>query len=110
MKFGQLLENNKKNIFPQESCRKCGRETSSRPFCFFEKTLNGLKANGLELSFNIRARAIGRALPLPPTPPPPPPPHFLPCKKNKNGIFFHYIALFQVLTALLFYDVVSIYN
>ena len=62
MKFGQLLENNKKNIFPQESCRKCGRGTSSRPFCFFEKTLNGLKANGLELSFNIRARAIGREM------------------------------------------------
>ena len=33
-------------------------------------------------------------------------PTFLPCKKNKNDIFFHYIALFQVLTALLFYDVV----
>ena len=32
MKFGQLIEYNGRNIFLQKSCRKWGRETSSRPF------------------------------------------------------------------------------
>ena len=31
MKFSQVIEYNKKNIFLQKSCRKLGRETSSRP-------------------------------------------------------------------------------
>ena len=31
MKFGQLIEYNKRNIFLQKLCRKWGRETSSRP-------------------------------------------------------------------------------
>ena len=30
MKFGQVLEYNKKNTFPQKSCRKRGRETIFR--------------------------------------------------------------------------------
>ena len=39
MKFGQLIEHNNRNIFLQKSCRKWGRETSSRPlFNFFNKT------------------------------------------------------------------------
>ena len=39
MKLGQLIEHNKRNIFLQKSCRKLGRETSSRPlFNFFYKT------------------------------------------------------------------------
>ena len=54
MKFGQLIEYNKINIFLPKLCRKCGRETSSRLlFVFFEKASNELKASGLELSFDI---------------------------------------------------------
>ena len=37
MKFGQFIEYNKRNIFLQKSCRKCGRGTSSRRFCFLKK-------------------------------------------------------------------------
>ena len=33
MKFGQLIEYNMGNIFLEKSFTKCGRETSSRPFC-----------------------------------------------------------------------------
>ena len=35
MKFGQLIKYNKRNIFLQKSCRKWGRETSSRPLFVF---------------------------------------------------------------------------
>ena len=35
MKFGQFIEYDKKNIFLQTSCRKWGRETSSRPTFVF---------------------------------------------------------------------------
>ena len=35
MKFGQLIEYNKRNIFLQKLCRKWGRETSSRPLFIF---------------------------------------------------------------------------
>ena len=31
MKFGQLMEYNKTNFFLEKICRKCGKETSSRP-------------------------------------------------------------------------------
>ena len=40
MKFGEVIEYNKKNIFLQKLCGKWGRETSSRPLLiFFEKSL-----------------------------------------------------------------------
>ena len=32
MRFGQLIEDNKKNIFPEKSYAKFGGETSTRPF------------------------------------------------------------------------------
>ena len=35
MKFGQLIEYNKRNIFLQKLCRKWGKETSSRPLFIF---------------------------------------------------------------------------
>ena len=35
MKLGQLKEHNKKNIFPQKLCEKCGVETSPRPLFIF---------------------------------------------------------------------------
>ena len=39
MKFGQLIEYNKRNIFLQKLCGKWGRETSSRPLFIFKKSL-----------------------------------------------------------------------
>ena len=53
MRFGQVIEYNQRNIFLPETCRKWGRETSSRLFLFFEKALYKVKAKGLQLSFNI---------------------------------------------------------
>ena len=35
MKFGQLIEYNRKNIFLQKLCRKLAKETSSRPLSLF---------------------------------------------------------------------------
>ena len=37
MKFGQLIEYDMNDIFPQKSYTECGRETSPRPF--FEKLI-----------------------------------------------------------------------
>ena len=37
MKFGQLTEYNKRNIFLQKLCEKWGSETSSRPLFFLKK-------------------------------------------------------------------------
>ena len=39
MKFGQLIEYNKRNIFLQKLCGKWSRETSSRPLFIFLKSL-----------------------------------------------------------------------
>ena len=39
IKFGQLIERNKVNIFLQKLCGKWGRETSARPLCIFLKSL-----------------------------------------------------------------------
>ena len=33
MKFGQLIENNMRNIFLEKSYSKCSGETASRTFC-----------------------------------------------------------------------------
>ena len=49
----QLIEDCKKNIFLQKSCRKWGRETSFRPLFVFEIAFSEVKAFGLQLSFNI---------------------------------------------------------
>ena len=38
MKFGQLIEHNKRNIFPQKLCGKWGRETSPKPLFIFLKS------------------------------------------------------------------------
>ena len=37
MKFGQLIECNKRNVFLQKLYRKRGKETSIRPFFIFKK-------------------------------------------------------------------------
>ena len=39
MKFGQLIEYDKRNIFLQKFCGKWGKETSSRPLFIFLKKL-----------------------------------------------------------------------
>ena len=39
IKFGQLIEHNKRNTFLQESCRKWGKETSSRLLFGFYKNV-----------------------------------------------------------------------
>ena len=57
MTFGQLVEYNIRNIFLPNSWRKWFSQTSSRP-CFFKKTLYKVKANILQLSFNIFLHAI----------------------------------------------------
>ena len=38
MKFGQLIGYNKRNTFLQNKCRKCNRETNSRPLFVFLKS------------------------------------------------------------------------
>ena len=52
MKFGQFIEYNGRSIFLKKSCRKRGRETSSRPLFDFEKA-RGVKARGMRLSVKI---------------------------------------------------------
>ena len=37
MKFGQLTENNKRNIFTLKLCRRYGREAGFRPIFVFQK-------------------------------------------------------------------------
>ena len=32
MELGQSIERNMRNVFLEKTCRKCGRETSPRPF------------------------------------------------------------------------------
>ena len=39
MKFSQLIESNKRNIFLQKLCEKWGKETISRPLFIFLKRL-----------------------------------------------------------------------
>ena len=44
MKF-QLVKHSMKNIFLQKSCRKWGRESSSRPVLIFKKSLFKVNAS-----------------------------------------------------------------
>ena len=57
MKFGELIEYNKRNIFLQKLCGKWGRETSSRPFFIYLESLIWGKSKwsasmALNLSYN----------------------------------------------------------
>ena len=52
IKFGQLIEYNKRNIFLHILHRKWSKENSSRPFFVFKKAYYEVKASGL-LNFNI---------------------------------------------------------
>ena len=54
MKFSQLIEYNKRNIFLGKSCRK--KEIGGLVpdlFLIFKKALYEVKASGLQLRFNI---------------------------------------------------------
>ena len=53
MKFGQLVEYNKRNTLLQKSCRKWGKKTSPRPLFVFKKALCEVKASGPQLGFTI---------------------------------------------------------
>ena len=53
LKFGQVKEYNKRNIFLQISCTKWGRETSSRPLLFYKKTFYEVNASILRLFQSI---------------------------------------------------------
>ena len=52
MKFGQLKEYIKINIFLQRSCRKRDRELVPGLFLFLEKALYEVKVSSLQLSVN----------------------------------------------------------
>ena len=53
MKFGQLIEYNKRNIFLQKLRRTEAGRLVRDPSLFFKKASNEVKAVGLQLSFNI---------------------------------------------------------
>ena len=53
IKFGQLIEYNKSNIFLQKLYSKWEKELVSDLFLFFKKAQNEAKASGLQRSFNI---------------------------------------------------------
>ena len=52
MKFGQLIEYNKRNIFPQNHAEDEAGRLVPKPFLFFKKASYEVKASGLRLSFN----------------------------------------------------------
>ena len=53
MKFGQLIKYSVKNIFLQKSCRRLGRETSSRPLTVSAKCFQKVKAGCHNFISNI---------------------------------------------------------
>ena len=61
MKFGQVIENSKGNIFLQKSCRKWGKETSSRPLFVFFKSFIWGKSNLSAAYFQYISTALNLA-------------------------------------------------
>ena len=57
MKFGQLIEYDKRNIFLQKSCRNHAENETGRLvpdlFLFFKKALHKVQTSGLELGFTL---------------------------------------------------------
>ena len=53
MKFGQLIEYNKRNIFLQNHTENEAGRLVLDFSLFFKKTLNAVKASGLRFTFNI---------------------------------------------------------
>ena len=64
MKFGRVIEYNKRNIFLQiqKSCTKSGKKTSSRPLFVFIKVLYEVKANGLGLNLACSKNKLYKTL------------------------------------------------
>ena len=58
MKFGQLIEYNKRNIFIQKFYRKWGRETSSRSYFIFQKCLKWGKSKWSAAYFQYISTAL----------------------------------------------------
>ena len=58
IEIGQLLENNKRNIFLQKLCGKWGRETSFRPLFIFSKSLIGGNSKWSAASFRYISIAL----------------------------------------------------
>ena len=52
LKFGQVIEQNKRNIFLENHAENEAGGLVPDLFLFFNKALNDIKANGLQLSFN----------------------------------------------------------
>ena len=61
MKFGQLLQYNKRNIFLQKLCGKWGRETSFRPLFIFLKSCILSKSKWSALYFQYISIALNFA-------------------------------------------------
>ena len=62
MKFGRLIEYNKRNNFLQKSCRRWGWEASFRPlFVFLKKASNKVKESGQHFSFKYILTALNLA-------------------------------------------------
>ena len=53
IKFGQLIEYNKRNIFLQNYAKNETGRIVSDLFSFFKKAPHEMKASGMKLSFNI---------------------------------------------------------
>ena len=53
MKFGQLIEYNKRNIFLQNHAEREPGRLVPDLFLFFEKALHEVKASDLQLSLNM---------------------------------------------------------
>ena len=65
MKFGQLIEYNKRNIFLQKVCRKWGKETSSTYLCSFcskwvreKKKMRDVKKTSLRRTLSERLKDV----------------------------------------------------
>ena len=52
LKFGQVVEYDKRNVFRRKSCRNEAERLAADLFLFFKKALHEVKANGLQLSFS----------------------------------------------------------
>ena len=53
MKFGHLIEHNKRNTFFQKLCKNQAERLDLDLSLFFKKALHEVKASGIPVSFNI---------------------------------------------------------
>ena len=63
LKFGQVIEQNKRNIFLENHAENEAGGLVPDPFFFFNKALNDIKANGLRLvSISFDSPQLGKQL------------------------------------------------